>query len=294
MSSAILVVGDVTEDIVVRPLATVTAASDTPARIAPAPGGSAANTAAWLGHLGVPVRFLGRVGSDDVDRHRDALRSHGVDARLAADPERPTARIVITLDRSGERSMYVDRGANAGLTAADVTVDAWQDVGWLHLTGYSFFDPRVRPVVQNLVAHALACQVPWSIDPCSIAYLRDVGCDAFLAWTNGASVAFPNAAEAAALTGHADPDVMAAALTRYYDTVALTCGADGAVAATQSGQTARVRAPDADLVDSTGAGDAFAAGFLVAHIGGGTLPECLARGAAVAQQAVSCRGGRPG
>ena len=293
MSSAILVVGDVTDDIVVRPLTTVTAGSDTPAHIQRSPGGSAANTAAWLGRLSVPVRFVGRVGREDVDRHRDDLRRHGVDAHLGADSAHPTATIVITLDGHGERSMYVDRGANAGLVAGDVPADAWQDLGWLHLTGYSFFDPRVRPVVQALVARARDQQIPWSIDPCSTAYLHEVGRDSFLQWTFGGSIAFPNVDEAALLTGLREPVEMAAALTRYYDAVVVTCGADGAVAATRSGQTAGVRAVEVETIDPTGAGDAFTAGFLAARIGGDALPECLARGAAVAQDAVSCPGGRP-
>ena len=87
----ILVVGDVVDDISVQPLAEVTPASDTPATIRMAPGGSAANVAAWLGSLGVPTRFVGRVGADAVERHAAALQAHGVDARLAADPELPTA-----------------------------------------------------------------------------------------------------------------------------------------------------------------------------------------------------------
>lgn len=293
MSSAMLVVGDVVDDVVMTPLATVTEASDTPARIDRCAGGSAANTAAWLGHLGVPVRFVGRVGSDDVDRHRDDLRRHGVDAHLAADSAHPTATIVITLDGHGERSMYVDRGANAGLVAADVPADVWQDVGWLHLTGYSFFDPAVRPVVRALVAHARDQRIQWSIDPCSTAYLHEVGRDSFLQWTFGGSIAFPNVDEAALLTGLREPVEMAAALTRYYDTVVVTCGADGAVAATRSGQTAGVRADEVETVDSTGAGDAFAAGFLAARCAGARLAECLAGGCAVAREAVTCAGGRP-
>ena len=98
----ILVVGDVVDDISVQPLAEVTPASDTPATIRMAPGGSAANVAAWLGSLGVPTRFVGRVGADAVERHAAALQAHGVDVRLAADPELPTATILLQLDEVGD------------------------------------------------------------------------------------------------------------------------------------------------------------------------------------------------
>ena len=94
----ILVVGDVVDDIGVRPLGTVNAASDTESEIRMTPGGSAANVAAWLGHLGSYARFVGKAGVDGVLRHVDALTAYGVDARITADPTLPTATIVLTLD----------------------------------------------------------------------------------------------------------------------------------------------------------------------------------------------------
>src|SRR4051812_6984390 len=150
----ILVVGDLVDDIGVRPLGQVNPASDTVSEIRMSPGGSAANVAAWLGHLMSPARFVGRCGADGVDRHRAALAAYGVDARITGDPDLPTATIVLTLDAAADRTMYVDRAANTTFTAADVPADVWEDVGWLHLTGYSFFDEGVRPVVLDLVAAA--------------------------------------------------------------------------------------------------------------------------------------------
>ncbi len=111
----ILVVGDVVDDIGVRPLGTVNAASDTESEIRMTPGGSAANVAAWLGHLGSYARFVGKAGADGVVRHVDALSAYGVDARITADAELPTATIVLTLDDAADRTMYVDRAANTTL-----------------------------------------------------------------------------------------------------------------------------------------------------------------------------------
>jgi len=284
--------GDIADDVVVRPLSRTTPASDTPARIERRPGGSAGNTAAWLGFLGVPVRFLGRVGAVDVDRHAQALSALGVDARLSVDPVRPTATIVVMLENGGERSMYVDRGASA--EPSTVPTDVWDDVDWLHLTGYSFFDPRVRPVAVSLVDQARTRSVPWSLDPSSAAYLRQAGPDTFRSWTAGADVLFPNADEAALLSGAAQPTAGAAALTSDYETVVVTCAGRGAVAARRDGATAQAAADSMSAVDTTGAGDAFAAGFLSARLAGGSLPDCLARGSAFAALAVARTGGRPG
>ncbi len=96
-----LVVGDVVDDIVVRPLEPVNQASDTVSEIRRTHGGSGANVAAWLGALGADVRFVGRAGADGADRHVTALSAYGVDARVSADPDLPTATLVATLDPVG-------------------------------------------------------------------------------------------------------------------------------------------------------------------------------------------------
>ena len=291
MTRRVVVVGDIADDIVVRPLTDVTAASDTPARIERRPGGSAANTAAWLASLGVPVRFFGRVGATDAERHCEALAAQGVEACLTVDAVRPTATIVLMLDPRGERSMYVDRGANA--EPPDVPADVCGDAGWLHLTGYSFFDPRVRTLASCLADRARACGVPWSLDPSSTAYLRRVGSDEFRSWADGAAMLFPNREEAAVLSGTSDVASAAAALARDHETVVVTCGGAGALAVTSAGETAHVDAAHAKVVDTTGAGDAFAAGFLAARLAGRALEDCLASGAHLAARAIAQVGGRP-
>src|SRR5512132_4706989 len=91
----ILVVGDVMDDIVVRPRGRIAPDSDTPSDIEGRPGGSGANIAAWIGHLGAPVRFAGRVASADVARHAALLEAGGVDARLQGDDEAATGRVVV-------------------------------------------------------------------------------------------------------------------------------------------------------------------------------------------------------
>lgn len=271
----ILVVGDLVDDIGVRPLGTVNAASDTVSEIRMTPGGSAANVAAWLGHLGAPVRFVGRCGADAVARHAAALGAYGVDARITGDPDLPTATIVLTLDDAADRTMYVDRAANTTLRAEHVPADVWDDVSWLHLTGYSFFDDGVRPVVIDLIAEARRRGAGVSIDPSSLGFLEVAGRETVLGWLDGADLVFPNEDEQdfLQLSG---------------DRIVLTLGAKGATFAGDS-----VQALPADVVDTVGAGDSFAAGFLSQWVTGQNPEDSLSAGAKAAAACVAARGARP-
>lgn len=288
----ILVVGDVVDDIVVRPLGSVNTASDTDAEIRRTAGGSAANVASWLGHLGTDVRFVGRAGREGAARHRDALAAYGVDARVTADPEAETATIVLNLDPAGERTMFVDRAANALLSPDDLPRSVLEGVGWLHLTGYSFFDDAVRPVVLDLLGRARAAGCGVSVDPSSAGFLAGCGAETFLDWVAGSDLLFPNLLEGRFLTGLSEPDHVIAALAERSPAVVLKLGADGATLAWR-GELARVSAEPADVVDTTGAGDAFAAGFLSVWTSARDATSALTAGARAAAQAISVLGARP-
>jgi len=285
------VVGDLVDDISVRVLDDVTEASDTNAEIRLRPGGSAGNVAAWLGHLGVDTTFCGRVGADAVDRHARALADHGVEAHVAGDPG-TTATIVLQLDREGERTMFVDRGANRGLVADDISADAWHDVTWLHLTGYTFFDPSTRPVAVELLAEARRRGARVSVDPSSVAFLRSAGGADFLGWIDGADVIFPNLDEARVLVGSTGPQIDLDALAVRFPHVVVTLGSMGA-AYLGGTERAQITAPRIDVVDTTGAGDAFAAGFLARWVDGATPEEALDGGRAAAETCVAHLGARP-
>ncbi len=289
--SRVLVVGDLVDDISVRVLDDVTAASDTNAEIRLRPGGSAGNVAAWLGHLGADVVFCGRVGVDAVDRHARALTEYGVEAHVAGDPG-TTATIVLQLDREGERTMFVDRGANRGLVTDDVPPEAWTDITWLHLTGYTFFDPATRPVATDLLAEARRRDVRVSVDPSSLAFLRAAGAEEFLGWIDGADLVFPNIDEARVLIGATGPQIDLDALAARFPHVVVTLGSMGA-AYLGGNERAQITAPRIDVVDTTGAGDAFAAGFLARWIAGATPEDALHGGRAAAETCVTQLGARP-
>lgn len=297
-----LIVGDVINDVLVQAPWPLALGDDNPAVIKSRPGGSAANQAAWLAALGLDVVFAGRVGAPDAEYHRQELARFGVEPRLAADESLPTGAIVVLVGPDGERTMIADRGANLRLCPADVPAALLDDAALLHLTGYSFFEPGPRAVVRGLLAEAARRGVPVTVDPGSAAFLAapSTGPAAFLGWTRGAAACFPNLDEAAVLTGTdartaaADPAAMAAVLTSYYGAVVVKLGADGAVYATTGSASGRVAAVPAAVRDTTGAGDAFCAGFLAAWLGGASLAVACAAAATTAARAVSSLGGRPG
>lgn len=288
----ILVVGDLVDDIGVRPLGTINPASDTVSEIRMTAGGSAANVAAWLGHLGADVRFVGRCGADGVERHTAALEAYGVDARISGDPNLPTATIVLTLDDEADRTMYVDRAANTTLTAADVPDDVWDGVIWLHLTGYSFFDDGVRPLALELIAEADRRNVFVSIDPSSLGFLEAAGRDTVLTWFAGVDVLLPNLDEGRFLGDAERPDDIGNELVSLAEHVVLTLGADGVYYRGPTGSM-RAPAPAVPVVDTTGAGDAFCAGFLNGIARDRTVETALTDGLTAAATCVTIRGARP-
>lgn len=305
----ILVVGDVIDDIVVRPLGPIAHATDTPARITPSPGGSGANAAVWLARAGARVRFVGRVAAADVARHAGVLRGAGVEPRLSGDEDRSTGSIVVLVDGDGERTMFTDRGANLGLTAADLPDSVLDGVDALHISGYSLFSDPVRRAVLDLAARARAWGVRVSVDPGSAGFLATVGVERFLGWVHGIDVLLPNLDEATLLVGGcgsktadgrrqghacADAGQLAVALLDVADVVAVTCGAAGVAVGACGVDVVSVASPVVEVVDTTGAGDAFTGAFLAAWLGGGTLADAARRGVTAGAEAVSRTGGRPG
>lgn len=289
----VVVVGDVINDVVVRPLERVTLDSDTRSQIATRPGGSAANTACWLGHLGADVVFVGRVGADDLGYHRAHFAEFGVRAELVADPRQPTGSIVIIVDDAGHRTMYTDRGANLNLAAEDIGAGLLDVARLLHLTAYSLFEPQVRTSALAMLDRARAAGVDFSIDPSSVAFLREHGAQQFFEWTAGARLIFPNREEAEFLTGAKDPVAAARVLNEHYPVVIITLDAGGAVVVERGVEPVRVAAKRITAVDPTGAGDSFCAGFLAEWLETEDIVAAAEAGSRTAAVAVTKLGARP-
>jgi sugar/nucleoside kinase (ribokinase family) len=275
------VVGDLAVDVLVTPAAAPELGADVPARIVTAPGGAGANTATWLAAHGVDVTLVARVGDDVAGRAAVAdLAVAGVHAAVAVDPEAPTATVVVLL-ASGQRTMLSDRGAAARLRAADLP--ALDGVDHLHLSGYVLGGGSGAAGVAALAA-ARAAGASTSLDPQSTGDVPDLR-------LGGIDLLLPNSAELAALTGSPEP-ASAAALLDVAGAVVVTAGSAGAHWVDRDG-VRTVRSPAVDVIDATGAGDAFDAGLLAAWLAGATPEAALRAGCAAGAEAVSRRGGRP-
>ena len=288
----IVVFGDVIDDVVAVPVCEIRADTDTPASIRFRAGGSAANMASWLGVLGADVDFVGRVGASDHARHSGLLRDAAVRPLLEADDLLPTGTIVVIVN--GEhRNMLTERGANAVLdpdTVDDALLDGARAV---HFTGYSLFGPRGSAGVTALIARARRLGVEVSVDPGSSGFLEDFGPSAFLEAVAGATYLFPNIDEGRVLTGLVEPLEVAAALARSFQIVALTLGTDGVVVAQAGHEPVFSAALEANIIDPTGAGDAFAAGFLSTWIQTADAAAAAVAGTQAGATAVTVIGGRP-
>ena len=286
----VLVVGDVMTDIVTRLAEPFAWRSDAAAEIAVRPGGSAATFAVCIAQAGIDVDFVARVGARDVERLTEAFRARGVNAHLAGDPNLPTGRLVALIEPTGERSFLTDRAANDALRLADIPPSAISGADWLHLTGYTFRKQGPRAAARDLMRRV--GEVPVSIDPGSAEPLRAMGPVNFLRWTTGAAVLFPNADEAAVLTGVDSPDAQRERLRGRYPLVVVKRGAKGAEAFTASAHWSRPSPPVA-TVDTTGAGDAFAAAFVAARLKGDDVESALELAVAAGAAATTYIGARP-
>ncbi|HTJ57692.1 MAG TPA: PfkB family carbohydrate kinase [Devosiaceae bacterium] len=292
-SARALVVGDVMTDIICKPEGPLVIGSDRRATIRSHPGGSGANQGVWLAAFGVAVRFAARVGAGDVAYFNAQFAGLGVEPRLAADPVLASGALVTIVDPDGERSFLTDRGANAGLSIEDLPDALLDAVEALVISGYSLFEPGPRAAVMRLMAAAGEHGIPVSIDPASVGFLTEVGPANFLGWTRQATTIFANEAEAATLTGEILAAAQIKALHQTYRRVVLKRGADGAILSNGTQPVIALPAPKVAVVDTTGAGDAFAAAFIAAELDGKGPEACLRRAIAAGADAVQRLGGQP-
>jgi ribokinase len=277
----LVVLGDVMADVVAAASGPLARGSDTPARVRFAGGGAGANVAWWAARLGGRVALVARVGDDAPGREAlAALGAAGVDARVEVDPGRATGCCVVIVEPGGERTMLPDPGANDA--PLHVPEELFAAGSHLHVAGYALLREGPRSSALEALARAGASGMTTSLDPSSAALLAP---GAFGSLRVG--LLRCNADELRALTGGEDP----AALLDLAGEVVVTLGADGALW-TDGARTERVGAVAAEVVDTTGAGDAFTAGLLLARLAGAAPVAALEAGARAAAIAVAAPGAR--
>jgi sugar/nucleoside kinase (ribokinase family) len=247
-------VGDLVEDVVVRLGGPIQHGADTAASISRRRGGSAANVAAAAARSGRAARFIGQVGNDPIGTALiDELRADGVDTG-AVRRGGTTGTIVALVDPEGERSMLTDRRACVDL---DDPLPVWLDgVEVLHVPFYSLVVPPLADTSKTLIGWARERGIVVSVDASSSSVIEQVGVDRSLRTLTevGPDILLANRDEARVLE-----------LTTAFGSAitVLKRGADPVVVLLPAGDRIEVDHDPFDrVVDSTGAGDAFAAGFL--------------------------------
>jgi len=273
----IIVVGDIAVDIVSMLRTPLARGSDAAAEVRLMPGGSGANVAVWLARLGESATFVGRIGDDMFGRWlRDDLLAEGVEPALIVDNARPTGVIQVLVEPGGERTMVPDRGANAVWAPDEVSETLIAGADLLHVVGYVFLDRESRAGALAALACARRHGIPVSVDPSSHAPLLGLGADAFWELVGPVDLLLPNRREAQVLSGRCEPEEALLELRKHAGTVVIKLDRDGCIASdTCDGE--RTPAHSIPIVNATGAGDAFNAGFLASlRLGVGLRDACRA------------------
>jgi len=271
----VVVIGDLMADVVAAHDAPLARGSDTAARTRLQGGGGGGNVAAWLADAGAGVALIGRVG-DDALADVALAGLEAVDLRVVRGGR--TGVCVVLVGPDGERTMLPDAGANDALGEGDLAPDLFAAGNTLYLSGYTLLRDGSRAAAQTALARARETKMAIALDAASAAPLARA--PGFTSWAGAVDLLLANADEIEVLGYRCDAR----------ETV-VKRGAGGA-AWTDGARTVEVGAPAVEARDTTGAGDAFAAGFLAAWREG---PErALARGAELARRAVGLVGGRPG
>ena len=259
-------------------------------------GGSAANTLAGLSALGTQCAFVGQVAADQLGSvFAHDIRAVGIDYDTPArEGEPPTARCLIFVTPDGQRTMNTFLGASQFLPASALDEEAIGGAKILYLEGYLWDPEEPRAAMRRAIETAKAAgrKVAFTL---SDAFVIARYGDDFRALINDGliDILFANEVELGAITGEEDFDAGIAALKDKVPTLVVTRSEKGAVAIS-GGETASVAAEPVDaVVDTTGAGDLFAAGFLAGYVKGESLETSLKMGAIAAAEIISHYGARP-
>jgi len=270
MTGLVSVVGDLVEDVVVWVDGPVEHGTDNPATVRRSPGGSAANVAAAVARAGGRARFVGRIG-DDGDGLAAQLASCGVDVRVQRGGR--TGTVVVLVDAAGERTMFPDRAAAAELGPIDSEWLAGSAV--VHLPAYG-----LQTAADVLIAATRSVPAV-TVDVSATSVVATLGHRFHQLLDELApAVVFANAAEAVA-AGLLDDPPWPVIVKRGPDPASILC--DGR----------RVEVPAVavgDVRDTTGAGDAFAGGFLTAYVAGADLVDACRAGHRAAASVLTTAG----
>ena len=254
-------------------------------------GGAAGNTASWLAVLGNDVTMVGRIGNDTagsaITAEFDAL---GISYGNIVKEGLHTGVVVCLVDPSGERTMLADNGANAGLEVSDLP--ALDAVDAIYLSGYAPLAPLSRKGVLEMVRTINSRGIPIIFDPATVGGMQGVPVAEILSWCALMDTVIMNEEEAIYLSGLSDLESALNFFVEFTPRAIIKRGSAGAIGLERGGQIISVAAKTSAVVDTTGAGDAFAAGFIDAFTGRRDFSHAIERASAVAGHCVAIVGAR--
>lgn len=254
-------------------------------------GSASAIFSCGIARLGHSVTFVSRIGNDDFGHLcLESLAQRGIATdRIEIDVQSKTG-VTVVVSTAEDRAMITFLGAIAELSLSQVPADIFHGHRHLHLTSY-YLQKALQPDFPHLLDAAREAGATTSFDPNSDPTQgRD---EKVLEVSRHTDILFLNEDEARLLTGVDDIEAAGRQLSELCPTVAIKLGAKGAIGF-QDGAVERVEGFKIDAVDSTGAGDSFAAGFVHAFLDGGDLRKCLTIGNACGAFSASRPGGTNG
>ncbi|WP_116090454.1 adenosine kinase [Sphingomonas crusticola] len=259
-------------------------------------GGSAANTVAGMAMLGCKCGFIGQVADDQLGEvFKHDIRANGVTFETPMRAAQPsTARCLILVTPDAQRTMNTFLGASQYLPASALDRDLIASAKILYLEGYLWDPEEPRAAMREgiQIARDAGRKVAFTLSD-TFCIARHGADFLKLIYEGLIDILFANENELLALTGSEDFDGALETISRKVETLVVTRGANGAVAV-QKGEKAVVSAePIEKIVDTTGAGDLFAAGFLAGQIQERSLEDSLHMGAIAAAEVISHYGARP-
>ncbi len=281
---SILSIGDAMLDIVVLHGDAINFNSDSPSQITIQSGGAAANTAAWLSTANIDSHFAGRVGDDIAgEKLISDLENQGVTCHITKVRGANSGIVVALVDGEGNRTMFPDSGANSGLDES--VLPAEKDFSGYYLSGYALFNPASTPFIRKLMVDLRSSNAKIFFDPASVGIMNLLGSEKALELIGNVDVIFVNEDEATYLSLEK--------LKGIASIVVIKKGPLGASAITRGGLEISKPALSTEVIDTTGAGDAFAAGFIAEWLNSEDLSTALDSALSLAAQCVSNIGARP-
>jgi sugar/nucleoside kinase (ribokinase family) len=259
-------------------------------------GGSAANSMAGIAAMGGNAAFIGQIAEDQLglifEHDMHALGVHFDTPPLIGGP--PTGRCLILVTHDAQRTMNTSPGASHELSADALDADLIASASILYLEGYLFGPDKPRAAMTKAIeiAHGAKRKVAFTLSESVCIAGRKEGFGRMIE-SGGVDLLFANQNEALQLTGRTDLENALAELRAKVPTLVITKGSDGAIAIENGERVTIPAAPVGYVVDTTGAGDLFAAGFLTARCRGASLERCLWTGAIAAGEVIQHYGARP-